>query len=191
MADPVTIMAGASLATSIVGGGLNALGASKKGEADAKMFRYQSGVALINKQIADQNAAHARATGESQAVVSGMKAKQQMGAIKTVQAASGTDVTSGTNVDVQNSQQEISGYEQNVIRNEAAWKAYGYEVEGAKDVSQAGAYNAAASNAKSGGDLSMWGSILGTTGSVAGKWAQGSNAGMWGNTSNLHADEGA
>lgn len=177
--DPGTLGA-ASLGLSVVGGGLNALGASKKGAADAKMFKYQSGVAQINKQIAEQNAAHARATGEAQAVVSGMKSKQQMGSIKVAQAASGTDVTSGTNVDVQESQEAISGYEQDVIRNEAAWKAYGYEVEGTKQGAQAGAYDVAAKDASSGGDLAAWGSIIGTAGSVSGKWAQGKMQGMWG-----------
>lgn len=176
--DPATALAGGSMAASIIGGGLNAMGASKKGAADAAMFRYQSGVSMINKQIADQNASHARATGESQAVVQGMRSKQQMGGIKVAQAASGTDVTSGTNVDVQESQQAVGSYEQDVIRNEAAWKAYGYEVEGAKDVAQAGAYNASAKQAGAGGDLAMWGSILGTAGSVAGKWAQGKNIGI-------------
>lgn len=176
--DPGTLGA-ASLGMTILGGGLNAMGANKKSAADASIYRYQSGVALINKQIVDQNAAHARATGEAQVVTTGLKAKQQMGAIKVAQAASGTDVTSGTNVDVQDSQQAISSYEQDVIRNEAAWKAYGYEVEGSKDVAQAGLYDRAASDTESGGKLAVIGSLIGTAGTVAGRWSQGKNTGMF------------
>lgn len=177
MADPVTlagISGGATVAGSITG----AIGSLMSGEANAGMYKYQSGIARINQQIAKQNADYSRKVGEVEAQTSGMKTKAQIGTIKTAQAASGLDINKGSADDVRDSQHEIGAYDQGIIRSNAARRAYGYEVEAAKDVAQAGAYDRAASNAKDAGVIGAISSILGGAGSVSSKWLDASRTGI-------------
>jgi len=169
LAGPLSI---ASMGMSAVSGAINAFGAIQSGAAQSRMYQYQAGVAETNQKIALQNRDYALNAGETEAVRYGMGAAQRGAQIKTGMSASGMDIGSGSKADVQSSQQVVSGMDLGQIRNNAARKAYGYEVEAAQDTAQAGLYTRAASDAESAGGIKALGSLVSGAGSVADKWLQ-------------------
>ena len=179
--DPVSLTA-ISLAASAAGGGVSAFGALEQGKSQAAMYNYQAGVANLNSQIAKQNADYAVASGEVQAQESGMRTRQQVGGIIAQQGAGGLAIGGGSNARVVSSQQQVGQEDQALIRSNAARTAYGYEVQGVQDTAQAALDTTAATNAKTAGDISAFGSILGTAGSVSSKWLQASQSGAFGSS---------
>lgn len=152
-----------------LGGTFSAIGAARSADAQAKMYRYQADVARINQEWAAQQ-------GGANAMQYGSKARQQEGAIKAAQGASGIDVNSGSAVGVQEGQRKTIEADNLTIRSNAARTAYGYG-------QQAEMYDTAAANVKASKGLTVASSILGTATSVASKWLQGNQMGMWGKSS--------
>lgn len=174
MADPLT-WAGIGTAASVVGGAVSAGGALAKGSADKSMYGYQAGVALLNQNIAKQNAAYARDVGENAAFISGRKTQATIGTQKTIQSASGIDVNTGTNLGIRKSTEDVGRIDEATIRQNYAKKAYGFEVEAATKGAEAGADVIAGDQAESAGKINAASSILGTVSSVSSKWLQGSS----------------
>ncbi len=170
---------GIGMGASLAGGLLSAFGAEKSGQAQQQMYNYQAQVAQINSQIDLQNADWARNKGEIQATQYGMKAAQQFGAIRAAQGASNIDVNSGSAVDVQRSQKQITAIDMGQIRSNAAKVAYDFDVKSTMDLNQSTLDVMAGQNAKMAGDINAASSILGTVGSVSSKWLQGNQIGMW------------
>lgn len=179
MASP-TAVGTVGLGTSLAGGIFSAFGASQTAKANSQMYAYQARIAKINSDIDKQNADYARNKGEIDATQYGVKAAQQMGHIRAAQGASGLDVNSGSNADVQSSQRKVTSLDLNQIRSNAAKTAYDYDVQSQMDLNQSGIYSAASSNASRAGTLNMLGSIIGTAGSVSSKWLQGNQMGLGG-----------
>lgn len=181
MADPFT--AGAA----IIGGGSSILsailgvkGASESGAAARGQALYQAGVAIKNAQIAEQNSEYALNSGEQNAMRAGMKGAQQAGAIKAAQATSNLDVNSGSAKSVQESQKLVTQMDMNTIRSNAAKTAYDYRVQAGSLRDQAGLYLIAGANAEAASKINADASIIGAAGSVAGKWMQASQLGLFG-----------
>lgn len=166
---------------------MSAIGQWNEGTAGQAMYRYKAGMAQLNKQLALRNADYSRKVGEVQAGESGMRGRFLGGKIAVGQAASGTDVNFGSNVDVRKSQTQIAQMDQGIIRANAARRAYGYEVEAAKDESESQMDIAAGEQVKSASRLAGWTSIIGGSASVADKWAQASQYGLFPSSS---PDEG-
>lgn len=175
MADPFT-WASIGTVASAGGGILSAVGAARSGAAGAQMYRYQAGMARFNRDIARGNADYAITSGETEASLYGLKAGQRAGAIKAAQGASGIDVGSGSSESVRESQAYVTGLDQRQIRENAARKAYGFEIEAAGDETQAGLYDAAAKNTKSASRLAVASSLLSGASGVASKWLQASKS---------------
>lgn len=171
MADPGTLALGSM---AISGGGtlLKMFGDISGGEASANMYAYKAGVAKINEQIAKSNADYARKVGEVEAQQSGMQTRFQIGGTKVTQASSGLDVNRGSTVDVRESESEVGQENQAIIRSNAARKAYGYEVEGAKASAEGTIASMAGSESRKAGLISAAGSLLSGGASVASKWMQ-------------------
>jgi hypothetical protein len=165
---------GATVASSIMG----AIGGMASGEAQSKAFQYQAGVAQVNAQIAKQNAAYELALGEQQAQAEGMKGRAKIGMTRAAQGAGGLDVNSGSNVDVRASEAELGAYDQAIIRNNAARRAYGQEVLATQAQAQAGLDTFAAKTSREAGNLDAFTSLLGGAGSFASKWTQFKSAGV-------------
>jgi hypothetical protein len=174
----------------------------------SNIHKYQAGVAEQNRIIAKANANYARDVGEVEAQQSGMKSRYEVGEMIASQGASGLDVNKGTGTKVRESMIDIGYYNQALIRSNAAKKAYGYEVEATEHEAQADVYRYTAEmneeqakNALTAADFTMQalplqqramqlagtteslgiaGSLVSTVGSVASKWIQGKNMGMWG-----------
>jgi len=180
MADPITIMAVGSMAATAGGSIIGGIGAKETGQANAAAYRYKAGVALLNKQINEQNAAWATQAGGAKAQVEGLKSREAIASTKVVQSASGFDVNTGSNKLVRDTQTDVAQYDQNVIQWDAAKAAYGYEVKATTDVAEASLDKMAASQSEEAGELGMWGSFISGAGNVAGKWMQGKSAGAFG-----------
>jgi hypothetical protein len=178
MAAPLGLI---GLGSSIFGGILGAQGAEKAGEAQGMQNYYQAGIAQMNATIAKQNADYAMNVGEQQAEIHGMQGAQTLGHIIASQASSGLDVNTGTNRAVQTSQQFATALDTAQLRANAAKSSYDYTTQAANFTAQAGLYQMAGTNAIEAGQINAESSILGTVGSVASKWAQGSQVGLFNN----------
>lgn len=178
MADPGTL-AIAGMAGSAVGGLLGAFGSVYKGQAQANMYNYQAGIAQMNQQISLQNADYERNVGEVQAQESGMKTRAQVGQTEAAQAGSGLDVNRGSAAAVRSSEIEIGQQDENIIRANAARRAYGYEVEATQESAQAGLYRMAAETSQTSGDIGAATSLLSGGTSVADKWLQATQKGIF------------
>lgn len=175
------------LGSTIAGGMLQAQGAAQSADAKAQSYNYQAGVAEVNKQIAMQNADFARRQGEISAMQSGLKSGQQFGAIRAAQGASGLAINSGSNAEVQKSQRMIGKMDSDMIRSNAAKTAYDYQVQGDNFGHQAVLNRMGASNAEAEGRINVAGSYIGMASSVANRWTQGNQIGLWNTTSNARS----
>ena len=126
MAGPVAAI---GLGSTVLGGITGAFGSIFGGQAQAGAYNYQAGIAEMNAQIARQNAAYETALGEQKAQESGLKTRAQISQTRATQGASGLDVNSGSGAEVRKSEFVLGDYDQSVIRNNAARRAYGFEVE--------------------------------------------------------------
>lgn len=178
MASP-TAIGGVGLAASAGGSILGAIGEKKKAAATSQMYSYQAGISDLNRRIALGNRDFTIYAGGEEAKRFGMKSAQTAGSIKAKQAASGIDVNSGSSVDVQKGQKTVSDLDMATIRNNAARKAYGYELEAETAGKQSEMYSAASSNSLEAGNIAAAGSLISGASSVSSKWLQGNQAGLW------------
>lgn len=169
-------MAAVSTGVSIGGGALKAFGEMQAGDAKASELKYKAAVSRLNKQIAEQNSEYALASGEQAAARKGLETMFVLGRQTVAQAANGFDVNSGTNVEVRESTQRLGYMDQGVIREEAGRKAYGYRIKAASEEAEAQASELAAANVKKASRIQAISTILGSAGSVASKWYQGSQS---------------
>ena len=167
------------IGSTIAGSLMGAQGAAAQGSANSQMYAYQAGIANLNQQIAAQNQTFAIQAGDQQAFREGLKQSQRMGAIKVGQAASGFDIRSGSNAQVQASQANLDSIDIATIRSNAAKVAYGYQESGAVAGMQADLYGKASQDAAKAGGINAAASILGGATSVANMWLQGNQTGMW------------
>lgn len=172
--DPFSIAA-VSGGASLLGGLITAGGTLAKGASDQAMYTYQAGVAQLNAKIDKQNADYTETAGGTAGYQSGLKTGAIVGTQKADQGASGVDVGSGSAAGVRDTTTKLGQYDEDLIATNYAKKAYGYEVEAATKTAEAGADVIAGENAVKASKISAAGSILGTVGSVASKWLQGSS----------------
>jgi hypothetical protein len=184
MVEPVSMstLALISIGTSAAAGGVGALGALSGGKAQSDMYKYQAGIASINKKIAEQNADYALKVGEVEAQRSGMQTSFKIASEKTAQAASGVDINTGNAAAVRESEREIGFQDETVIRANAERKAYSHQLEAMEATAKGTMATMAASGAETAGYINAASSILGGVSSVSGKWMQAQQYGMLGGT---------
>ena len=161
----------ASAVAGLAGTGISVLGGLASSNAQAQSANYQAEVAKNNATIAGYNAAQATEAGQSQVAAQGLKDRAQMGALVAGQAALGTDVNSGSNVDVQKSVREAGLYDEATIQHNALMQAYGYQTAAAGYNAQAGLDTATAANATALAPLTAAGGLLSGAAGVGSKWA--------------------
>lgn len=176
----IETIAAISLGTAVVGAGVGAYGASQAGKASKNAFTYQAQVAKNNADIAKANANYQRASGETEAAITGVKQREQMGATKSQQSASGLDVNSGSPLAVRESQSEINSFDQMMIRSNAQRTAYGSDVEATNQLNQRTIDIMAGDQAKRAGNIGSLTSVIGGASSVSDKWLKFSQAGVFG-----------
>jgi hypothetical protein len=166
------VAAAVGAAAAVIGGGVGAYGAIESSQASSEAANYQAQVSANNAKIASQNAEYATAAGEAQVTQSQLKTADVVGAIKTNEAASGLDVNSGSNVDVQSSAKELGELDALTIRNAAARQAYGYQTQSMSDVASGQLQQAQASQDITAGMFGAGSSILGGVSSAANQYGR-------------------
>lgn len=169
-------IATAGAVSALAGGGVAAYGAIQSSDASSNAASYQAQVSANNAQIAQQNATYATAAGEAQVTQSQLKTAATIGGIRGAEAASGLDVNTGSNEDVQSSAKELGELDALSIRNSAAKQAYGYQVQSTSDVAQGQLQTASAGQDQTAGLFGATGSVLGgasSAGNAYGKFLQG------------------
>lgn len=170
----------AGMGATLLGGISSAISSFVGGESQQQMFNYQAGVAQLNAQIARQNATYATQVGDIQAAQAGLQGAQRLGKIKAAQGASGLDVNTGSNKQVQTSQAEITSFDATAIRSNAARTSYNYENQAVGFAAQANMDTIAGKNARTAGLIGAGTSLLSSATSVSSEWLRGQSLGLWG-----------
>lgn len=167
------------MGASLLGGITQAQGSLAEGKAQMEQNYYQAGVAKLNADIAKQDEEFALNKGEQEAQIAGLRGGQVLGQIKAAQASGNIDVNSGSALAVQKGQKMAIDLDRAQITSNAAMAAYDYNAKAADFQAQAGLYELAGTDAAKAGQIKAESSILGTVGSVASKWSQGSQVGLF------------
>lgn len=167
----MAFVAAAPLLLSAAGAGLSAYSAIQGGEARSGQLNYQAAVAENNKIVANQNAESAIEAGGAKAATTSMKGAAVGGSIKARQAASGVDVNTGSNVDVQEGQREAALLDTETVLHNADLQAYGYRSQAKNFEAEAQLDRSGADQAETAGYLKAGGGILGSASSLGFKWS--------------------
>ena len=159
-----------SMLLSGVSGVTSAVGAFTGGRAQADAAAYQAAVARNNQTVAESNAAYALQAGKIAEQAQRQKTAQLVGAQRAQMAASGVDISSGTPLNLQQSQQQVGELDALTIRNNAMRQAYGYQVQASDFGANAGMLDMTAKNARTAGTIGALSSLVGGASSVADKW---------------------
>ena len=169
----------AGIGASIFGTLLGAAGQKEAGQVQTQQYNYQAGIAALNSQIATQNANYASQQGELTAEKVGLKDRATAGQIVASQGASGVDVNSGSAKSVQESQHTVSTMDLDTIRMNATKTAYDFETQANQFKAQAFMDVAGSQNVQKATSTNVATSLVGGAGSVAQKWLQGSQMGLF------------
>ncbi len=159
------------LAATVLGGLFSAQGNIQQGNAQSMASGYAAQVASNNAAISEQNAVLATAVGEANVQSQKRRTSAAVSETRATQASRGLEVNSGSNAEVQRSEQELGDLDALTIRNTYARTAYGYRTQGANYDAQAELDKAASKNAKLAGYLNATGSLLSSGTSVSSKWS--------------------
>jgi len=168
-----------SIAATVIGTGVSAMGQMQAGKAQAAQLNYQAAVGRNNAILAQRAADDARLRGEEAARREASKNKQLIGRQRAVLAANGQLVDQGSALDITDDTAQIGKLDELTIRSNAEREALGYEAQGMNFQAGSNLNSMGAANAQTAGFGSAFGTILSGAGSVASKWYQFDKAG-WG-----------
>jgi len=129
---------------------------------------YESG--MYQSQVAKQNRDIAAAEGEYQMEQTQLKTAARVGEITAAQGASGLDVNKGSAPQVRQAAQEVGALDALTIRNDAARKAYGFQL-------QSTALEKSAKDARNASYFNALGTLVGGAGNIATKGNFGTSSG--------------
>lgn len=147
------------VAISLVGGMMGAQNARQEGA-------FNSGMLKRNAALKEQAAQETIFAGDTSADWQRVRTGQGIGTQRSVQAANGIDVNSGSAAQLQDDTAMIGELDALTIQNNAAREAYGYRIQADQD-----RMNAAQTLTNAGNKAT--GSILGGLGSAFGSFAGG------------------
>ena len=127
---------------------------------------YQAGLMKQNADFKNRTADETINAGDTAADWQRVKAGQAIGTQRSVQAANGIDVNSGSSAQLQDDTAMLGELDALTIQNNAAREAYGYRVQAQQDISNAG-------QTVRNGKAAATGSILGGLGKAFGSYAGG------------------
>lgn len=165
-----------AIGATIVGGVVQAFGAMQQQQSQQAMANYQAQVARNNAVIAQQNATYSRQAAAAQVQREYEKTANVVGGIRAAQASNGLDVNFGSNLDVQSSAEMLGQLNALTVRDKGEYQARAYENQARGATDQAGLYAMQASSYDP--LMAFGGSILGTAGTVAQRWATFNNNGI-------------
>lgn len=153
-------LAAVGTATTIAGQINAGEAASRNASFQAQVARNQAQVMENNAVVAEQNADYVGKVGMENASRESMKGAARQAKIKAGIAANGVDPNSGSAVDVEQSQRELSKLDATSVLSDAELKAYGYRSEAANDRYAAATLRAGGGNIAAGGQSALTGSYL-------------------------------
>lgn len=163
----VTTASAISIGLAGIGTAASIAGQIGAGQAQSSNAAFQAQVSRNNAQIqennaitAERNADYAGKVGMENASRESMKGAARLAKIKAGFAANGVDPNSGSAVDVEQSQREISKLDSTSVLSDAELKAYGYRNDAANARYSASLLRAGATNTAAGGDSALTGSYL-------------------------------
>jgi hypothetical protein len=160
----------------LVGAGVSAAGSILGGIAQGNAAGFQAKVAQNNADIANANADYASKAGNAQAAATSLKGAAAGGKLKAAQAANNVDVNTGSPVNVQQSQRELSQLDTETVLNNAELQAYGYRSQATGFEATAGLEKEEAEEAPIGGYLSAGGNLLSSASSIGFKYGAAPNS---------------
>jgi multidrug efflux pump subunit AcrA (membrane-fusion protein) len=160
-ATSATVAAATSIAGTMMANGAQ----QQKATADANQANYMSQVARNNQAAAQRNALLARQQGEADAQRQQLKTASLEGAQRAALASQGGDVNSGSPLDILGDTARAGYTDVATIRNNAAHKAYNYEIQANDAGAAASDYDFQAANATANLPNSFGSSLLGLSSS--------------------------
>jgi hypothetical protein len=161
-------MAAASLVLAAAGTAMSAAGQSQRASADAGQANYLSQVARNNQIVAQRNAALATQQGEADAQKQQLKTAGLEGAQRAALASQGGDINSGSPLDILGDTARAGTTDTATIRNNAASKAYNYEIQANDAAGAASDAGFQGANAMASLPYGMGSSLLGGASSIVG-----------------------
>lgn len=158
-----------------LGAGAAAAGSVLQGVSSANAAHYQAQVANNNAITERQNAQHAAAATSVQTEQAGLKARSQDAGVRASIAANNLDVSTGSPVDVQQSEHELGQLDVAQTASRGAEQVYGYETQAVSDKAQSNLYQSEVAPDIAGGVLKGAGSLLSGSPSLPGayQWMSG------------------
>lgn len=157
-------------------GTVSAIQASNAQKAE---YEYQAKVAQDNAKTAQINATEARQKGIEDARLQRIKTLNQIGALKTAQAANGIDILTGTSLDLIEDTQTMGELDAMNSIYDAEQKARNYEISAGNYENESNMALISAQNVSSAGKLNAFGTALEGIGKssslVSDKWTTLSN----------------
>src|ERR1051326_2341578 len=141
-------------------------GAQEAASAQKAAYMYNARVAMNNSKAAAMKAQLAGEAGAAQAQIKGMQGKATLGQITANQGASGLDVNTGSAVATRASARELSMIDTQTVRSNASREAYGYQIQKANFLGEAGLEQFEGQQAHVAGEYNAWGSLLGGFGNA-------------------------
>lgn len=169
-----------AMGLSAVGGVVSAFGQMEQGKASQQSALYQAAVAKNNKIVAERAAEAEKMQGLIESEQNDLKVRGVAGAQKAAQAANGIDVNTGTALAIRKGTVEMGTYDSEMIRANAGKKAYNYLVQAQNFESEAQFKTMQGEQALKASKTAAFGTLIGTASSLAGKWGNFKNSGMYG-----------
>jgi len=176
MCEPTTL-AIASIASSVVGGGLQMMGQMQQTKAANGQAQFQAAVARNNQIVAERQATDALQRGELAEKQHRLQVGKLIGRQRTVQAANGVLVDDGSALDTTAETAELGEFDALMIRSNSEREAYSHRVQASNFASDA---TLADSRSRQGSGLGLLAGGLSMVGGVADKWYGFNKAGVKG-----------
>jgi hypothetical protein len=147
--------------TGLAGTAISAYGAYQGYQAQARADDYNAQIAAQNERFAQMYAQDAIARGAQEEEAHRRKVAATLGSQRAAMGASGTQVNTGTNLDLLTDTVELGELDALIIRDNARREARDYEIQGWNYGAQSELSRLSASSARSAAPLGAAGTLLG------------------------------
>lgn len=161
------LSSGLSLATTLIGGVVSAVGAMQQGQAAAQAHEYQAAIAERNAENERENAKRARDAAAIEQQQADLETSQLLGAQLAAQSVSGVDIGRGSPLGARKAARVIGRRDALNIRHAGEIEAFNSEVDATGFDMNAAASRSAGRNALTAGRLGAFTSLIGTARNIS------------------------
>lgn len=163
-------VAALGIVAGLVGTAVSAAGAIQQGNAASAQAEYTQMVSNNNAVLAERAAEDARKRGEIAEDEHRRKTSALQSRQRTVMAANGLDVSSGSPLDILADTAQMGELDALTIRGNARRESLGYEAQGMNFKAEGELARARGESAKTAGMIGAAGAVVSGVGGVADKW---------------------